>query len=135
MGALKSTKGTPLYAFEMFGYEVYLARTEKEYKTAVENWRGAPNYNHSLAFVAPFTNEKGEQWCLLKLDPSRAKTLASFAGVVAHEATHVAQNLMQFIHETRPGDEFPAYVTQEITSWAFNQCLPILNRVCKGNKK
>jgi hypothetical protein len=39
----------------------------------------------------------------------------------AHEATHVASNMMELIGESRPSEEFFAYTVEDVTGWLIQQ--------------
>ena len=44
---------------------------------------------------------------------------------LVHEATHVVQNLMAHIGETRPSSEFQAYLVEEVFARALKHVYPI----------
>jgi hypothetical protein len=62
-----------------------------------------------------FTNPKGNLCSLICIDlSSEDNSQAAIAGIVAHEATHVAQELWKWIGEKEPGWEAEAYLIQYI---------------------
>lgn len=51
----------------------------------------------------------------------RRRPLSEAVGMIAHEATHVIQNMMGIISERNPSDEFQAYMIEDAARWLFEQ--------------
>lgn len=62
--------------------------------------------------------------CIITMEKQpRKKAVEQIAGLLAHEATHVAQLLWEYIGEDRPGKEAEAYLVQSVTQFCMQQLL------------
>jgi hypothetical protein len=66
------------------------------------------------ATVHHFENPKTLPVSLVCVDGSVKRSMASFAGLIAHEAVHVLQEVKRAMRETEPGAEWEAYTVQFI---------------------
>lgn len=105
-----------------------LCGSEKEYHAALKDLnltdREGGKWVASGATTHTFDN-KCEVVCIVCIDFTKTgeRTLDSIVGILAHEATHVWQALMEEIGETRPSSEFQAYGIQAITQRLFKEFL------------
>lgn len=75
-----------------------------------------------------FNGSDNEQSCIVTVadEMDTEKDPAMVFGVIAHEAVHVWQTLMERIGEEKPSDEFEAYSVQAITqhlAWAYRDSI------------
>jgi hypothetical protein len=80
------------------------------------------HFTNSLGSVSVLTNEDKANILLVFFDgPALRKcTIADQVGVIAHEAVHVWQYILEFIGEEAPGKEMEAYSIQWITSTMYD---------------
>ena len=71
--------------------------------------------DHADASTVSLIGEKGSLCLIVTLGSCEGKTMAQVAGLIAHEATHVAQRLWEHIGEDNPGTESEAYFIQMVT--------------------
>ena len=94
-----------------------LCGSEKEYLAAVKHLKVKdPNIwltNSSGGTTHTFTRDDSIT-CVVTIDFKACKnyTLAEIVGILAHEATHVCQQLYDSIGERHPSIEFEAYAIQ-----------------------
>lgn len=98
---------------------------------AASDWRravqklGAPKerYPSSDGCVTSFRQTRtGAITMIVTFRPGmKDRTLCERVGIVAHEATHVWQNIMEHINEKRPGAETEACSVQWIVQWLCEQ--------------
>lgn len=97
-----------------------LLLSEKEYKSKLIelNIEGATPFrinNSARACVKHFDNSTdGSPVCLVCLYDPTNLTVPEVCSVLAHEAVHIYQRMIEFIGELKPGDEFMAYSIQTI---------------------
>lgn len=78
----------------------------------------APDFianDHSHATAHYFTAPNGGLTCIITMEKPGKRPIEQIAGLIAHEAVHVAQQLWENIGEAKPGDEAEAYLVQMIT--------------------
>lgn len=78
--------------------------------------------NHADASTISMIDEDGVLCVFVTLGSIKGKTFAQIAGLIAHEATHVAQSLWEHIGETNPSRETEAYFIQFVTQSCL-ECL------------
>lgn len=78
-----------------------------------------PN-DHSAAATHYLTN-RDMLVVIIAMPKAKGKSQEQVAGLIAHEATHVAQQLWEHIGEKQPGAEAEAYLVQHITQFALQQ--------------
>lgn len=94
-----------------------LTHSRKKYLRAVSELGGSQAESGALIDRADgvtdcFWSDDGSLLCLVYLSPDPGRTDAQDAGLIAHEAVHVAQGYLEWIGEDEPGAELEAYVTQ-----------------------
>jgi hypothetical protein len=77
--------------------------------------------DHSSATTHFLTGDKGGYCAIICLGECDGFELSQIAGLIAHEATHVAQQLWRRIGEQDVGDETEAYFIQLITQCCLNE--------------
>ena len=63
----------------------------------------------------------GEAYHVVYMVPDIDRAATLDAGLLAHEATHVAQEYFRSIGEREPSDELQAYVVQNVTTYLVDQ--------------
>lgn len=84
---------------------------------------------HANATTHTLTKD-GTLTFIIAMEKQGERSVEQVAGLVAHEATHVAQRLWEQIGESRPGDEAEAYLVQMITQ----SCLEIALKTGRTKK-
>lgn len=70
-----------------------------------------------------FTHE-GQTTCIITMNkPEANRPVEQVAGMIAHEAVHVAQELWENVGEREPGKEAEAYLVQMITQCCLQDAL------------
>jgi hypothetical protein len=88
------------------------------------NSKPAPAFINPGANATMHTLEKdGTRTCIIAFQKPKAHTVEQVAGLIAHEAVHVAQELWDAIGETRPGREAEAYLVQQIVQCCLQDAL------------
>lgn len=64
--------------------------------------------------VHHFITGRGEAANVVCIGPTEGRDPIEVAGLLVHEAVHVVQNIVADMGERAPGDEFMAYVTQNV---------------------
>lgn len=67
-----------------------------------------------MARCENFRNDDGFVLNIVRMPEEKEYTFAERIGLLVHECTHVKQNFMAEIGETKPSEEFEAYMLQEI---------------------
>lgn len=65
----------------------------------------------------------GETTVIITMDKPGKRSVEQVAGLIAHEAVHVAQSLWRDIGEESPGREAEAYLVQHITQCCLQEAL------------
>lgn len=65
----------------------------------------------------------GETTVIITMDKPGKRSVEQVAGLIAHEAVHVAQSLWRDIGEESPGREAEAYLVQQITQCCLQEAL------------
>ena len=76
--------------------------------------------DHSNA-SAHYLTKDGALTCIITMDKRKGRMIEQVAGLIAHEATHVAQELWAHIGERNPGREAEAYLVQMIVQCCLQQ--------------
>ena len=105
-----------------------LCTTEKRYLEACaemkvknpERWLGstAAASTHTFVSDSVFTVT-----CIVCIEVDKKRSIPHLAGYLAHEATHVAQELFESIGERKPSNELYAYVVQNVTESLIGEYL------------
>lgn len=69
-------------------------------------------------------NERRNSLCIVCIDLRGSHSKAATCGLLAHEAVHVYQQLLQETGEKQPGIEFEAYTIQYITQCMISVVFP-----------
>lgn len=97
--------------------------SEAAFKKEIKRLKCSPTQflisDHASATTHFLEGDKGSYCAIICLGNCNEFDLCQVAGLIAHEATHVAQHLWRRIGEHDPGDEAEAYLVQFITQ----QCL------------
>lgn len=76
----------------------------------------------SIGSVALFKAENGASFMVVSFtEEMKDFTVIERIGVAVHEATHVWQNIVDHISETKPGSEVEACGVQWIAKWLLEQ--------------
>lgn len=79
--------------------------------------------SNATAYFLENNDARNEDFFIVYMEPCLDWSAAQDAGILAHEATHVAQDYMTSIGEDKPSPEFEAYivghVTQELVAQHF----------------
>jgi 4-hydroxyphenylpyruvate dioxygenase-like putative hemolysin len=78
--------------------------------------------NHASA-TTHILEKDGTTACIIALGDVKGRSPEQIAGLIAHEAVHVAQELWANVGEREPGKEAEAYLVQQIVQ----ECLQIVN--------
>jgi len=78
--------------------------------------------DHSNA-ATHFLVHEGKTTCIITMHPPGDRPIEQVAGIIAHEAVHVAQELWDNIGEREPGKEAEAYLVQMITQCCLQDAL------------
>lgn len=114
--------------FNMGPWPVYVGFTtsEKAFKREMKRLKvdGVPFImnDHSNASAHYLTHE-GDLTVIITMQPVGDRPVEQVAGLIAHEAVHVAQELWDNIGERNPGREAEAYLVQMITQCCLQDAL------------
>jgi hypothetical protein len=86
--------------------------------------------NERSTAAAHYLERGGDLTVIITMRPCKGKPVEQIAGLLAHEAVHVAQQLWENIGESKPGREAEAYLVQMITQCCLQDALKT-NRVRK----
>jgi hypothetical protein len=98
-----------------------LVVSDEQYRTILRKCPGAggaPPFPDSsdTAWTSIFRNASGGVvMCIIGIRLDRKRTWAETAEMLAHEAVHVKQKMLQDLGEDAPGEEIEAYIVGEIT--------------------
>lgn len=88
------------------------------------------NVKPAPAFISPGANatmhtleKEGTRTCIIAFQKPTGRSVEQVAGLLAHEAVHVAQELWEAIGETQPGREAEAYLVQQIVQCCMQNAL------------
>lgn len=100
----------PVYIGVAFREQDYLAEVKR---LGVKN---PGEYHHSTASVKYFTNKDNKMTCIICFDPIKWQKLSwnTVAALLAHEATHCADETFKHVGENTPGGETRAYFVQYV---------------------
>lgn len=70
-----------------------------------------------------FLVKDGSSTCIITMRKAKDKSFEQRAGLIAHEAMHVVQELWSNIGEREPGKEAEAYLIQMITQCCLQEAL------------
>lgn len=97
----------------MIGPYLCLVKNEAEWYRAFKDLGVAPEpFPESCGRCQTLENKTGDLCAIVLIQGVEERTPIEVAGLIVHEAVHVVQAYMQSIGESRPSDEFQAYVTQ-----------------------
>ena len=106
----------------MFNYAVVLITNEEGWKDIAPSLSRVDQHWLADSCACVWANGATSVVCL---DPTDPQELHTYAGTVAHEATHVFQNMCEYISDDKPSDEFEAYLIGYITGWLLEHTLPL----------
>lgn len=112
--------------FNMGPWPLYLGFTQskkafaKELKRLTIDAQPFLASGHANATLHAFRCE-GTLTCILTMAKTKGKSPEQVAGLIAHEATHVAQRLWESIGEDKPGAEAEAYLVQMIVQCCLQE--------------
>ncbi|WP_088183957.1 hypothetical protein [Sphingobium sp. Z007] len=116
--------------YGMGAWPIYVGFTtsEKAFKKEMKRLNVSPPPNFLGSATANATThmlEKGDALtCVITMQkPGKERPVEQLAGLLAHEAVHVAQALWRSIGERDPGDEAEAYLVQMITQCCMQDAL------------
>lgn len=69
------------------------------------------------AVVHTYSNSKGQTACVVGIRIDRKRSWIETAAIIAHEAVHIKQRMLERIGEDRPGREVEAYIVQAATEY------------------
>jgi hypothetical protein len=122
--------GAHIQYFGMGPWPIYVGFTmspkafRKEMKRL--NVRPRPDFtsnSQSHATMHSFTAPSGGLTMIIAMEKPAKRSAEQIAGLIAHEAVHIAQRLWANIGEDRPGWEAEAYLVQMITQCCMEQAL------------
>lgn len=110
----------------MFGPELALVRSEREYAKALKQIGATADgrswlIDGSNATAHFFKSSNGKACAIVSLDDCTDRDGVVVAGLLVHEAVHVFQQYCDFIGESRPSVEFEAYSIQTIAQKLMSQ--------------
>lgn len=96
-----------------------LARSKKEFVKAIRQLK-VPQHtagkwianSHADATTHSFTNQDGNQCCVVCIRAEAERSPLEICGLLVHEAVHVFQQHCDWIGERQPSVEFEAYAIQ-----------------------
>lgn len=112
----------------MGGPEIVLVTSERDFEAVLKK-RKITGYDHSWlgrgahATVHSFEAESGQPVYLVCAKPPGGWKISEIASTFAHEATHVVQGWMKWIHEDNPAIEQYAYAVDRVTEWLVSAYL------------
>lgn len=123
--------GAHITYFHMGAWPVYVGFTMSREAFAKEMKRlSCPDVDFvnpgATATMHTFVKD-GTATCIIAFDKQKGRSPEQEAGLIAHEAIHVAQELWERIGEHHPGREAEAYLVQQIVQcclqevWATKQ--------------
>lgn len=77
------------------------------------------NFDATTSYVA--NGVINESFHVVYMRPNIEHSAGQDAGILAHEATHVAQDYFESIGESKPSPEFEAYVVGRVTEYLCEQ--------------
>lgn len=99
-----------------------LCTSQKRFEAALKHLKKDPykGVNEKQGATTHFfTNDHGDSVCIVCLFDFKGKDLEQLYALLAHEATHIWQELRESIGEKSPSHEFEAYVIQNICQELF----------------
>jgi hypothetical protein len=93
-------------------------RELKRLKIPKDMW-GEFTLNGKRATVHRFTCNDGDPVAFVCIRPTKDKTIFQMHAVLAHEAVHLKQWMMELIGEDNPSAEFEAYAVQALSQRLF----------------
>jgi len=102
----------------MYGFKLTLCTSEKMYwrqhRKLSKRWPAPHWVSEGHAAMHKYDQKHGSPLIVVCID-DKTRRAVEVAGLLAHEAVHVKQQLMRYVGEAEPSDEFEAYVVQNIT--------------------
>lgn len=79
--------------------------------------------NSMAAATTHYFTYEGARTFIITMDKPGKRSVEQVAGLIAHEAIHIAQHLWEAIGEENPGREAEAYLVQQITQCCLQEAL------------